>query len=129
MNRRWVTVAFVAVTVVVLGVGFRVLADATQSRHHRIDPDSTIELVVQASSRDAEAGQSLQELVTAQVLRCRLQGHSDLVGDVTAAGRPGRFRAVLGPAMDRTDRRQFRGCLQDWSTDHLRVEVVRLDVR
>jgi hypothetical protein len=29
--------------------------------------------------------------------------------------------------MDETNRRQFRGCLEDWTVDHLRLDVEALD--
>lgn len=126
MKKVVTAVAGVAV-VVLLALGVVVLRNATQSRHHRVAPDSRIELVVHASSRGEEAGQSLDEMVSAKILTCRFQGHSDPVGPVEAVGTDGEFRAVLTPAMDRTDRRQFTGCLQDWSLDHLRVRVLRLE--
>jgi hypothetical protein len=28
--------------------------------------------------------------------------------------------------MDETNRRQFRGCLEDWLVDHIRLDVVSL---
>jgi hypothetical protein len=28
--------------------------------------------------------------------------------------------------MDDTNRRQFRGCVEDWMIDHVRLDVVRL---
>jgi hypothetical protein len=29
--------------------------------------------------------------------------------------------------MDDTNRRQFRGCVEDWIVDHVRLDVVRLE--
>ena len=37
------------------------------------------------------------------------------------------YRAVLQPAMDQTNRRQFRGCLEDWTLDQLLVDVVAFE--
>jgi hypothetical protein len=34
---------------------------------------------------------------------------------------------VLEPAMDRTNRRQFRGCVEDFITDHLQIDVLELE--
>ena len=54
---------------------------------------------------------------------CRLEvGRSDLKslrhdGD-------GRYTARLEPGMDQTNARQLRGCLEDWTTDHVRIDVV-----
>lgn len=111
---------------VALAVGVQSLADTTQSRHERVAPGSKIELVVEASSRNEEGGQALDEMVTGKILVCRFQGHSDLVGPLETVDAHGRFRAVLSPSMDRANRRQFTGCLQDWSLDHLRMRVVEL---
>jgi hypothetical protein len=30
---------------------------------------------------------------------------------------------VLTPALDETNRRQFRGCMEDWVIDHVRINV------
>jgi hypothetical protein len=64
-------------------------------------------------------------MVEAQVLLCRLEVSSDVVGNVEAIA-SGRYRAVLAPSMDESNRRQFRGCLEDWVLDHVRLDVVRL---
>ena len=37
------------------------------------------------------------------------------------------FSAVLSPALDETDRRQFKGCLEDFVIDHLQIDVLRLE--
>ena len=37
------------------------------------------------------------------------------------------YRAVLEPAMDETNRRQFRGCLEDWTLDQFLVDVVAFE--
>ena len=50
---------------------------------------------------------------------------SDLVGDIEPL-RDGHFRAVLEPSMDETNRRQFRGCLEDWRIDQFQLDVIRL---
>ena len=88
---------------------------------------STVELVVKASEHGGEGGQTLAEMVEAQVGTCRLEVTSDVVGEIEDQG-DGRFRATLAPALDETNRRQFRGCLEDWVIDHVRLDVVRLAV-
>ena len=60
------------------------------------------------------------------MLTCRLEVNSDVVGDIEPLG-DGRFQAVLSPSMDETNRRQFRGCLEDWQIDHVRLDVLSLD--
>jgi hypothetical protein len=47
------------------------------------------------------------------------------VGSIRAEG-DGRFRAVFQPALDESDSKQLRGCLEDWTIDSLRAEVVSL---
>ena len=101
------------------------LREATLSTHHRVSLDSQTELIVTARARGAETTQSLQEIVEAQVQACRLEVNSDVVGEIAATD-DGQFRAVLRPSMDETNRRQFRGCLEDWLLDHVRVDVVTL---
>jgi hypothetical protein len=114
----------------VVGVAIGVVAvvalrEATLSTHEPVAPDSQIELVVAGHTKGAEGGQTLREGVEAQLLACRLEVNSDLVGPIESQGE-GRFRAVLTPSMDDSNRRQFRGCLEDWLIDHLQLDVIRL---
>jgi hypothetical protein len=60
------------------------------------------------------------------VLTCRLEVESDLAGPIERLGH-GRYRAVLVPALDDSNQRQFRGCLEDWVIDHVRLDVEKLD--
>ena len=106
-------------------IGVRAVRDATLSTHTPIAADSRIELVVEAETHRGEIGQSIEEIVEAQMVTCRLEVHSDIVGEVEALGNNS-FRAVLSPSMDHTDQRQFRGCLEDWVIDHIRLDVVHL---
>jgi hypothetical protein len=113
-----------------LGVAIGVVAvsalrEATLSTHEPVAPDSRIELVVAGRTKGAEVGQTLDEMVQAQILSCRLEVNSDLVGTIEPQG-DGRFRAVLTPSMDETNRKQFRGCLEDWLIDQLQLDVIRL---
>ena len=101
------------------------LREATLSTHHRVADGSQTELIVSARARGAETTQSLEEIVEAQVQACRLEVNSDVVGEIAATDE-GHFRAVLRPSMDETNRRQFRGCLEDWLIDHVRLDVVTL---
>jgi hypothetical protein len=103
------------------------LREATLSTHERVAAGSTVELVVKASEHGGETNQTLAEMVEAQVGTCRLEVASDVVGEIESQG-GGRFRATLSPALDETNRRQFRGCIEDWVIDHVRMDVVRLAV-
>jgi hypothetical protein len=101
------------------------LREATLSTHQPVADSSQTELIVTARARGAETTQSLAEIVEAQVQACRLEVNSDVVGEIATTG-DGRFRAVLRPSMDETNRRQFRGCIEDWLIDHVRLDVVSL---
>ena len=106
-------------------VGVLALREATLSTHEEVDARQ-VELVVDASSAGGEPGQTLGEMVEAQLLTCRLEVTSDLAGPIEDLG-DGRFRAVFEPAMDETNRRQFRGCVEDFVIDHLQVSVVEFN--
>jgi hypothetical protein len=116
----------VVLSAVGLGVGFlgvSALREATLSTHERVDPDSRVEVHVKASTAGGERSQSLGEMVDALLLTCRLEVNSDLVGPVREVSE-GRYLAVLRPELDETNRRQFKGCVEDWTVDHLRADIV-----
>jgi hypothetical protein len=102
------------------------LREATLSTHEPVAPDSQIEVIVSAHVRGGEGGQTLEEMVEAQLVACRLEVNSDIVGDVEPLRQGKYFRAVLEPSMDETNRRQFRGCLEDWKIDQFQMDVIRL---
>jgi hypothetical protein len=82
-------------------------------------------VVVSATTKGGEGGQTLAEMVEAQLLTCRLEVTSDFAGPIEPLG-DDRFRAVLTPALDDTNRRQFRGCVEDFMIDHVQINVVDL---
>lgn len=98
--------------------------DATLSIHEPVHPDSSVELVVRVSTNGNERGQTVDEITEAVLLACRLEVNSDVTTLEDLGDR--RYRARLAPGMDDTDRRQFRGCLEDWTVDHVRLDVERL---
>lgn len=102
------------------------LREATLSTHETVAGDG-IELVVSAKTEGGEQDQTLPEMVEAQLQTCRLEVTSDLDGPIESLG-DGRFRAVLTPAMDETNRRQFRGCVEDFMIDHVQIDVIELTV-
>jgi hypothetical protein len=101
--------------------GVLALREATLSTHESVAPGTTTEVRFDAATRGGEIGQTLDEMVSALVLTCRLEVSSDLVGDVEDLG-DDRYRAVLAPALDETNRRQFRGCVEDWTIDQLETD-------
>jgi hypothetical protein len=102
------------------------LREATLSTHDAVPAGAVTEVLVRASARGGERTQDLFEMVEAQMLTCRLEVTSDVVGALRDEG-DGRFFATLEPAMDQTNRRQFRGCLEDFLIDHVQIDVVRLE--
>jgi hypothetical protein len=119
-----VIVGALGLTVGVFGV--IALREATFSTHQHVDPDSRVEIVLDAKTRHREFRQTEPEMVEALVLACRLEVSSDVVGPIKAEGN-GRYRIVLQPALDDTNRKQLRGCLEDWTLDSLRADVVSID--
>ncbi|MGH8984284.1 MAG: hypothetical protein ACRDY6_10485 [Acidimicrobiia bacterium] len=112
-----------------LGVGVvavLALREATLSTHQQVT-GSGMELVVSAKSKGGEKTHRLPEMVEAQLLTCRLEVTSDLDGPIERLDSK-RFRAVLDRPLDQTNRRQFRGCVEDFIIDHLQVDVVELNV-
>jgi hypothetical protein len=107
-------------------LGVLALREATLSTHGPVAPDSRVEVVLEAETRHREFGQTLPEMVEALLLSCRLEVSSDVVGPIRSEGN-GRFRAVLQPALDETNEKQLRGCLEDWTLDSLLADVVSID--
>ncbi len=106
-------------------VGVLALREATLSTHEAVSARE-VEFVVSARTAGGEQGQTLAEMVEAQLLTCRLEVNSDLAGPIEPLG-DGRFRALFVPAMDETNRRQFRGCVEDFVVDHLQIDVLEIN--
>lgn len=102
------------------------LREATLSTHQPVPPDSRTEVVVDVDTRHRERGQTPTELIEALLLSCRLEVSSDYVDGVEQIGES-RYRAVLNPALDQTNRRQYRGCVEDWTLDQVQADVIRLE--
>jgi hypothetical protein len=102
------------------------LREATLSTHEAVAGDG-MELIVSARTAGGEQGQTLPEMVEAQVDTCRLEVTSDVDGPIESLG-DGRYRVHLTPAMDETNRRQFRGCVEDFMIDHVQMDVVEFEV-
>jgi len=118
--------ASVTLLVVVLG-GIYFLRQATMSTHYATGADSRLVVVVQAASNRAEPRTTLHELAEAQVSTCVLHVASERDGEVEPVpGTDDRFMVTLRPSLDSTDRKQYEGCVEDWSVDHLRLHVVSM---
>jgi hypothetical protein len=99
------------------------LREATLSTHQPVPEGSRTRVVLEAKTEGGERGQALEEMVEAVLLTCRLEVSSD-VAEPTITRGDGVFEADLVPALDETNARQLRGCLEDWTIDHLRVDVI-----
>jgi hypothetical protein len=97
----------IALGVVGLGIAWSRCSscEATLSTHEEVDARQT-DLVVSADTKGGEENQTLSEMVQAQLLACRLEVESDYSGPIERLG-DGRYRAVLVPALDDSNRKQF----------------------
>jgi hypothetical protein len=115
-----------ALSAVGLGVGVlgvSALREATLSTHERVDSGSRVAVHIEARTEGGEPGQTLAEMVDALLLTCRLEVTADLAEPVREQWE-GRYLAVLEPALDETNRRQFKGCIEDFTIDHLRADIL-----
>ncbi|MGH9049750.1 MAG: hypothetical protein ACRDY4_08485 [Acidimicrobiia bacterium] len=106
--------------------GVLALREATLSTHQEVTGTGT-ELIVSAKTKGGEKSQRLPEMVEAQVLTCRLEVTADVDDGIERLDSK-HFRAVLDRPLDHTNRRQFRGCVEDFMVDHLQMDVVELQV-
>ena len=129
--------------VVLGGVGLMVgtgavlaMREATLSTHQPVGRDSEVVIVLDATVNDPEGGRTVEDMVEALLLACRLEVDNSelvsedeeepvLIGHDRGDGHT-QFRAVFRPGLDQTNQRQLRGCLEDWSFDHLRVDVLSI---
>ena len=124
MNPARLAIGVVALLIGVVAVF--ALRSATMATHQPVDPDSKLELVVAARTHGGEAGQTLDEMVNALVLGCRLRVNTDLEGTMQPDG-DGHYRGVMAPSLDSSNRLELRGCLEDWSIDHVQVQVISMN--
>jgi hypothetical protein len=109
------------------GVLVSLLREATLSTHQPVSPYSQVEVTVRGSIHNTERNQTLAEAVEAQLLTCRLEVVSDIVewrSEPEPSATEGKFTVVMQPAFDQTNRRQFKGCVEDFVTDGLQMDVV-----
>lgn len=121
--------ALLGAVALALGVGgVLALREATLSTHYYVGRGTEAVVVLDAEIKGGEPGQTLDESVEALLLMCRLEVARSTPERIDAQG-GGRYRVVLRPGLDQTNQRQLRGCLEDWTIEHLRVDVVSLEVR
>jgi hypothetical protein len=116
----------IVVLVAAFGVGLHLLREATQSTHYRTSPDSRLRVVVESHRNGANSTLTLADLTLAHLSLCRLDVSSSIDGGLEEVS-PRRFAVVLSPALDSTDRKQFRGCVEDWNVDRNLMSVVSME--
>lgn len=102
------------------------LRSATISTVERVPRDSSIVVMLEAHSRGGERVQTLAERVEALLLTCRVEVRSDLAGPIEQID-DHHFVATFVPTMDRTDQRQFSGCVQDWLIDGVQADIESME--
>ncbi|MDP1819437.1 MAG: hypothetical protein Q8K58_06015 [Acidimicrobiales bacterium] len=126
LRRILPVLAFGAVGVALGVAAVLALKEATLSTHHRVDPKTTAVVTLDARSKGAERGRSLGDMVETLLLACRLEvARTEMEGPVRELG-SGRYEATFRPMLDETNQRQLRGCLEDWSIDHILIDVVSI---
>jgi hypothetical protein len=116
-----------AVSIVVVIIGVVVLREQTMTRHEPGVAGTATEVVVSATTRNAEPTTTNAELTAALVSICRVEVEAEPVSDLERVpAEDHRYRLVLAPALDEFDQRQLHGCLEDAAISHLQVKVVAL---
>jgi hypothetical protein len=110
---------------VVLGGCIYLLREATMSTHYDTGADSRLVVVVRAEGNRPEEGVTLEQMATTHIELCGLEVARE--GEVRTLPSAGdRYEITLRPSLDSTDRKQYQGCLEDWSVDHLLLDVESL---
>jgi hypothetical protein len=109
-------------------VGAIFLADTMLSRHDDVPEGSelVVELLINTHAA-VEAG--TEEIAEALIVTCQLEVRGNVVPDSMETVGDHRYRFVIRPALDRTDRHQLRGCLQDLRIDGVLADVVSMELR
>lgn len=120
--KRWV----VAAVVVVLGVVFvDVLGDATQTRPDRIRPGSQTTVTLEVDMRDDRPAVTAAEGLWG-ACQWMVRSRTLIEPGIEQLG-PDRFRLTLAPELGRRGEMRLRGCLEDFTIDRVRAEVVAMD--
>lgn len=118
-------VVIIAIGAVIAVYGILALADATQNRPDRIDPDSTSRIVIEVRTRDFDTTLAAQGLFSA----ChQTVEHMKAEGPVSAvAGESDTFALVVRPSLGEHSRRRLEGCLEDGTIDRVRANVLAIE--
>lgn len=107
---------------VAAGLGVVQMAELTMTRHEPVPPDSSMAVVVEAHTKGHTLYSRLQ-MTRSLFMACRLEANTTVVEDDFRTVARDTFRFVLEPALDDSDQRQLRGCLEDARIDQLQLDV------
>ncbi len=122
---RW-RIALGSALIVVLGAGVVILRELTETRHTPTAPDSRTIVELEATTNLERMAPSMHDVVHAATTTCRIEIGAHPIGSSPLTQHGDRYRTVLAPALDETERTRFEGCLEDWRIDHVKVDVVTM---
>ena len=128
MNGRLVQGAIVLGVFAGVFVGAIVLADTMLSRHDDVPDGSELVVEMLISTRGAVEADT-QEIAQALAVACQLEVRGNVVPGSIETIDDSRYRFVVRPSLDRTDRHQLRGCIQDLRIDGVLADVVSMEHR
>lgn len=101
-------------------LGVVLVREETMSRHTAVAAHTELHVVIDASSNLRDA--PLVDMVQALFLLCELEVGGGPAAPVRHLG-AGSYLLRLRPSLDRSDRLQFTGCLEDAHVDRLQTGV------
>ncbi|CAN5604173.1 hypothetical protein BH20ACT2_BH20ACT2_25040 [soil metagenome] len=120
--RRWATVA----ALVVLGVvAVDLLADATQTRPDQIRPGSRTAVTLEVDLRDDRPALTAAEGLWG-ACQWMVRSRTLVEPGIEPLGAD-RFRLTLSPELGRRGEMRLRGCLEDFTIDRVRAQVVAME--
>lgn len=111
---------------VAAGLGVVQMAEFTMTRHEPVPPDSRMAVVVEAHTKGHSPYSRLQ-MTRSLFMACRLQADTTVLEDDFRTLGSDTFRFVLQPALDDSDQRQLRGCLEDSRIDQIQLDVLSIE--
>jgi hypothetical protein len=113
-----------SVAVVALIGGVFVLRATTMTVHDDPRPGSSTRVVFRIETR---GGPGVEPLARALLETCETRVSHDREGESFRRVDEERFEAMLQPALDRFDRREFEGCLEDRTISHVQGVVEEME--
>ncbi len=108
-----------------VGIAIPILANATMSKRTPVDEGSTMEVIMTARISH-EPQNSIGEMARTLFATCRLQVPAVVHEEGFRRLATDRFRFVIQPSLNESDRRQLHGCLEDSRLQHLQADVIAI---